>query len=369
VVVCLRNINVAAERDYVLLAQVCGYIQLDPKWSKSNDKTPSFVQTPVYPFDHSIQMPQKSVPNSYCIFLTPREVLSTTQINDSGVFLMFSLPIDLIPTYKGLSGSVSYSLILSLQSPGNSFKQIRFPITVLGSGSLTVPYEIRFSNLASFGARSVPIENPLLPPHNDDSDDDLMSDSPAINDIVYNIRDKDLICALSIISKKEALHPGTYLTISLSFVLSKQPCRAVRAYLQQCENRINGSRVQDKVLMESSRSTIGAELLHLRLHFPDNMACTFSSPLFKVSYQIVLEFFIDSCPDSLEYLGSSNNDKNKNTKKDNNFNKMSESEDVEPFTWCLPIDVMPLKSSTDVTDEVNLCLDPVSEYIQVFSEL
>jgi hypothetical protein len=101
VVVCLRNINVAAERDYVLLAQVCGYIHLDPKWSKSNDKTPSFVQTPIYPFDHSIQMPQKSVPNSYCIFLTPREVLSTTQINDSGVFLMFSLPIDLIPTYKG----------------------------------------------------------------------------------------------------------------------------------------------------------------------------------------------------------------------------------------------------------------------------
>jgi hypothetical protein len=83
-----------------------------------------------------------------------------------------------------------------------------------------------------------------------------------------------------------------------------------------------------------------------------------------------LEFFIDSCPDSIEYLGSSKNDKNKNTKKDNNFsNKMSESEDLEPFTWCLPIDVMPLKNSTDITDEVNLCLDPVSEYIQVFSVL
>lgn len=45
----------------------------------------------------------------------------------------------------------------------------------------------------------MPVENPLLPPHDDDSDDDLTSDSPPINDIVYNIRDKDLICALSLI--------------------------------------------------------------------------------------------------------------------------------------------------------------------------
>jgi hypothetical protein len=83
-----------------------------------------------------------------------------------------------------------------------------------------------------------------------------------------------------------------------------------------------------------------------------------------------LEFFIDSCPDITEYIGNSKSDQNKNIKKDNNFtNKIFVSDDLEPFTWCLPIDVMPLKNSTDVTDEVNLCLDPVSEYIQVFSEL
>lgn len=83
-----------------------------------------------------------------------------------------------------------------------------------------------------------------------------------------------------------------------------------------------------------------------------------------------MEFFIDSCPDITDYIGISKNDQNKNIKKDNNFtSRMSVSEDLEPFTWCLPIDVTPLKNSTDINDEVNLCLDPVSEYIQVFSEL
>lgn len=91
----------------------------------------------------------------------------------------------------------------------------------------------------------------------------------------------------------------------------------------------------------------------------------------QVSYQIVLEFFIDSCTDSLEHVDNSkNSNKNLNLKKDSNyFDKTDDQEDLEPFTWCLPIDVIPLKISTDTTDEVNLCLDPVAEYIQIFSEM
>jgi hypothetical protein len=40
---------------------------------------------------------------------------------------------------------------------------------------------------------------------------------------------------------------------------------------------------------------------------------------------------------------------------------------AEPFTWCLPIDIIPLKYPLDVSGEVSACLDPVSEYIQTFS--
>ena len=106
-----------------------------------------------------------------------------------------------------------------------------------------------------FGAVSVPTENSLLPQFVNDSEDESESNghsylnkgSPAytsLNGVVYNIRDKDFICALSIKSQREILNPGTSITISLQFEGSIQPCRSVRAYLQQCENRINGSRVQ-----------------------------------------------------------------------------------------------------------------------------
>ena len=106
-----------------------------------------------------------------------------------------------------------------------------------------------------FGAATVPIENQLLPQFANDSDNEnnenqyshLQNDgvSPtSLNGVVYNIRDKDFICALLIRSQQEILHPGTSIIISLQFEGSVQPCRSIRAYLQQCENRINGSRVQ-----------------------------------------------------------------------------------------------------------------------------
>ena len=107
--------------------------------------------------------------------------------------------------------------------------------------------------MAVFGARSIPIENLLLPQYVNDSDDEnnnpllsknIGSSVIPIDGVVYNIRDKDLICALSMISRGENLYPGSSITICLNFDGCVQPCRFVRAYLHQCENRIDGSRVQ-----------------------------------------------------------------------------------------------------------------------------
>lgn len=83
----------------------------------------------------------------------------------------------------------------------------------------------------------------------DENDDETGANQSqiSINGVTYNIRDTDLICSLTLISQGETLHPGSFLTVSLSFGKSVQPCRSVRAYLQQCENRIDGSRVQVRV--------------------------------------------------------------------------------------------------------------------------
>jgi hypothetical protein len=196
-------------------------------------------------------------------------------------------------------------------------KRLKFYIFV----SITVSNNFRFSNLAVFGATSIPIENPLLPRIVDENDDDKEANQSQIpiNGVMYNIRDKDLICSLTLISQGETLHPGSFLTLSLRFGKSIQPCRSIRAYLQQCENRIDGSRVQvritfvikltvtidvyvvtkgcnmiyqEKTIVEANRSADGAELIYLRLHFPDNIACSFVSPLFKVSLRYSASSFL-----------------------------------------------------------------------------
>ena len=105
--------------------------------------------------------------------------------------------------------------------------------------------------MSIFGASSIPVENSLLPQLISDSDDEEAAfQSPSslplvsINGVRYNIRDKEFICSLSMINDGDYLHPGSLLTIALHFEGCLQPCRSVRACVQQCENRIDGSRVQ-----------------------------------------------------------------------------------------------------------------------------
>jgi hypothetical protein len=67
-------------------------------------------------------------------------------------------------------------------------KRLKFYIFV----SITVSNNFRFSNLAVFGATSIPIENPLLPRIVDENDDDNEANQSQIpiNGVMYNIRDK-----------------------------------------------------------------------------------------------------------------------------------------------------------------------------------
>ena len=269
------------QRDSVVLAQALGTITVDNKWIKSS-RIP-FVQTPQYPMDQSMTIPPLPSPNTHCFFITPREVLSTTLLNDGGVFLLFDLPIDVIPSHKGLACSISYNIAITVQTPGEPNKQTKFPFSVLGHGSsATIPYEIRCSSLAVFGSGAVPTENALLCPIEDEESDDVDRQTGSFLGQLFNIRDREFVCSLSMMSQLHQLHPGSDLCISLSFEGCVQRCFSVRAYLQQCENRSDGSRVQDKVIVESSRATLSACLVHLNLHLPETISSSFSSPLVKV---------------------------------------------------------------------------------------
>jgi len=363
--------GVQVRREAVVLAQVVGVFTLDTKWAKASKTTALFVQNTLHLMDQPVTLPPVAGSNNtHCVFVTPREVVPTSQLNDGGVFLLFDLPEDAIPSYKGLACTISYAVAVTVQTPGAPTKHAKFSFSVVGRGSAAVPYEVRYSALAQFGAGAVPIENALLVFDGDaaaaDSDgqgpdrpgtDLVPSDAggsatkgaagggggAALLGQLFNIRDRDtFVCALSMASQGDHLRPGCDVCVTVSFDGAVRPCFAVRAYLQQYENRADGSRVQDKVVAEASRATLSAELIHLKMHLPDALPCSFTSPLICVCYQVVVEFFLDTRPAGECDVGPSI--------------RIDEEDHSEPFTWVVPVDVEPLKYSRNVVvREVNLC--------------
>jgi hypothetical protein len=102
--------------------------------------TEVFNQMPSTTPNESVQIPTC---DGRCIFLTPREVISTSHLRDGGVFALADLPIDLLPSFKALCGSVKYAINVTVQIPGEPNKNISFPFTVNGSGSSENPYHMR----------------------------------------------------------------------------------------------------------------------------------------------------------------------------------------------------------------------------------
>ena len=323
-------------------------------------------------------IPQLSGPNNHCVFITPREVLSTTQLNDGGVFLLFDLPADVLPTYRGLACSITYSIVITVQTPGEANKTTKFSFTVVGNGSSVMPYEIRCSSMAIFGAGAVPTEDALMSMVMDDDDqaggnvvssiNQSNSQSSAFLGQLFNVRDRDrYVCSLSMMSQEEYLYPGCDLCVNISFEGSIQPCFAVRAYVQLCENRSDGSRVQDKVVVESSRSTLSAELVNLKLHLPETMSTSFASPAVKICYQIVVEFFLDTRGSTTRNaVGNSSSSRGADslTSTAGPSILVDEDDHGEPFTWVIPVDVMPVMYTRSLTREVNECWDPAVEILQ-----
>jgi hypothetical protein len=353
-----------------------GIITIDHKWAKVSGRSNIFVQSPTYPMDQSMTIPQLSGPNNHCFFITPREVLSTTQLNDGGVFLLFDLPADVLPTYKGLACSITYSIVITVQTPGEANKMTKYAFTVVGNGSSIMPYEIRCSSMAIFGAGAVPAEDALLAMTMDEDDqtggntesnaDQPNSQSSAFLGQLFNVRDRDkYVCSLSMMSQAEYIYPGCDLSVNISFEGSIQPCFAVRAHVQLCENRSDGSRVQDKVIVESSRSTLSAETVHLKLHLPESMSTSFASPVVKVCYQIVVEFFLDTR--TAKSSSSSTSSSAVESTPSRASILVDEDDHGEPFTWVIPVDVMPVPYTRTLTREVNACWDPAVEVLQAVS--
>lgn len=348
--------------DVTVTVQAQGHLHADSRWVKMSPAT--FLNNAAFPLDQSVHSPKvpPSMPaTAQCIFATPREVVSRSLLlrEGSGAYVQFDLPLDVLPSFKGLCVTTNYNIAVTVQSPALGTKHLFFPFLVTGRGSASIPYLIKFSSLSTFSAASLPADNVLVPSMakyssaegGDDGEDDeelRMSQVRNKNSDIYNIRDKQHICSLTLI--RSGLHAhlqaGSNLTVRLCFddaaqqqgAPVQQLCRNVRARLLQCERRIDKTRVQEKALSCATRSTRDASVCCLHLHLPETSPCSFKCPLSEVNYMIEMEFFLGS----------------------------EDDEDQPPFSWSLPVEVVPPAPALSSVIECNLCLEPPLEICEEF---
>lgn len=128
-----------------VFAQVHGHVNVDLRWLTSSIKLSDvFIVSPQDPAVHfsSDPVPAGVQNTSSPIFTTSKVPLSPTSLIKNGVLVEFSIPKDILPSFKGLVASITYYITITVQSPEHS-QSMHFPITLNGVGSSAKTYAKR----------------------------------------------------------------------------------------------------------------------------------------------------------------------------------------------------------------------------------
>lgn len=164
------------DENSIVLVQAHGHLHADMKWvrlpSGFNSVSDIFSQQTLCRNEQFVSLPASPwFPNSgsCCIFVTPKEAVPVSQLVKNGVFLQYGLPINVLPSFKGLSCSIHYFISVTVQLM-ESVKVLHFPVITVGNGSRplangSLVQNIHFSNLSTFPANSMPTESFLSHSH------------------------------------------------------------------------------------------------------------------------------------------------------------------------------------------------------------
>ena len=354
--------------------QAVGYISVDTRWTKTvadqSNFSEVFLQTisfPIYDKDLKNIPSFTTVLNSsnnnniskssnkaafsssvsshnqnYCIFVTSREDLTNyffdktpngaftkSQTNCNKIFIQFDLPPKLLPTFKGLSCSMSYFLLLTFEGGSGEVTNVAFPFNVMSPGCSYTPHFIRYAEITVYSPEEVPDDLKFTPlpdslvEYNNRSTVgqsssyleggaegdaiDLGDDEDPFNlnchYITYTITASDVVCSLSLLLAKNGirsggssdeyllkLYPKDSFTVTLDFDNCHQRCSYVTCKLLSIESRSDGSRVNEKVLVSSGRHVSDAVVVHFSLVLPDSTFPSFRAQTCSLTHRLVLEF-------------------------------------------------------------------------------
>jgi hypothetical protein len=308
-----------------LKIRAVGTIHVEKRWVKSTlgDKLMSGM------FPSSVGDPSQLSYVFLTDYVSPLES-KKSPLKEEEVFIQFDIPMDALPSFKGLSVLIQYNLEINV----DKMKPILFPFTVEGEGSSDIqPYHCRKGIITYFTSLDLSEEAQFSRPYQPDpslvfflvkdtasiydtdavvrSRGDGMSQRStpiaALSSHSFNISNEgNLICTLHILRAGfgKFLLPGDDLNIRLDFLESTHPCCGIRAKITQKELRRDNSRMQEKVVAVMAKGTDSAVLLNISLPIPVDAAATFDCPIAKVRYYLDVAFFLESAPSAEPYVWS-----------------------------------------------------------------
>jgi hypothetical protein len=136
-----------------LSIQAYSYLSIDPKWartSQTNTKqifpkgSDGIVVTPLATLSNFTKHSQSGLVG-YLLFLSDIQRIDNAISCGDGFVAQFDLPIDIFPTLKGLSFSISHGLIIEMRDCVDEalFKSFPFPFQVINSAIFTDYLRIR----------------------------------------------------------------------------------------------------------------------------------------------------------------------------------------------------------------------------------
>jgi hypothetical protein len=111
-------------------------MQLDKRWLKA--KIPDFFEEFVVSKPCHLPLNNRhNIYSNYIIYSSTKEAVSPTQLSNEGVYFQFDLPNTALPTFSGLSGLISYVVLITIQI-NNKTSYVTYPFRVLGHGGYAI---------------------------------------------------------------------------------------------------------------------------------------------------------------------------------------------------------------------------------------
>jgi hypothetical protein len=315
--------------DWIISIEMHGHIIGNMKWMKDGGTFNSWISSDRPPetiVDHLQKLPpdpslkDKSGPDfrHRCIFATAKIVVSPIVLFESGMLVEIDLPANMLPTFRGRTLQTSYYLTVTMEQ-SSVCKRLHFPVHISGKGCQRDIYYFQSGGIVAYPPNSLPEETYLdsgfLEITSDERESldtsgstsakhspisEKFAGSPHQSSIVYSVRDVGHVCNITMPSLQ--LVPGTDEIVDFDFADQDQECFAIKASLRLVETQfakdkggvISSFNVQDKDIWSDYRLSSNAEFLRLYIYVPEDSFCSFSCPLVKVEYKLVLEFYLSS---------------------------------------------------------------------------